>query len=231
MLFCPQVQLWLCLFTSFSSSGSENKRQFQVKNLWFTSWWKNEAGRAEETRVWISKYIKTKTAFWHFSSIVIPLQGRQSMILFKWSNTSKNILIETIKEEIKSIGLEKNVFQNRYESILKNFKKLWDFQDSNARTGLEKNQKKSLHAKEVFWIRRCWEKWSLYWWRNLSLSIEVYYQHDQIGILGLTYSDAHRKSMTFKQSQKIFRLRLWSKKSRQPLPKTLRCKIEKVSSV
>ena len=88
-------------------------------------------------------------------AINIPLDGQKQRFSNECSDTSVNFLIELLKDETKSIVLEKNNFEKREESILEALLAFLIFQDLKARKKLIVFELIFSLKTEIFCLRVC----------------------------------------------------------------------------
>ena len=69
--------------------------------------------------------------FWHFWSVKILLH--ETKVVFDYFIANGNIYVETLKEQIKSLVMKEQDYENQADSIIKIFLAFLDNQDYNKR--------------------------------------------------------------------------------------------------
>ena len=100
----PCATVWTS-FNSISSLFDENdavlRSLFPVENVhWdFCRW--HDGGIVKEVWFWLSSWVKNMNTFWQFPSIKIPTEPINWQGFFLLFTTSRELLIETLVEEVK----------------------------------------------------------------------------------------------------------------------------------
>ena len=99
----PEYEKHFCHFWTSGQSGLQFRRREnsssyletnsvpQIKWYRLTIWWKNEAIRVEEIRVWKSWHVTTNSIFRHCLSIEIPLRRKKQLIWTEYFNTRRRL--------------------------------------------------------------------------------------------------------------------------------------------
>ena len=135
-------------------------------------------------------------------AIKIRLDGQKQRFSNECSDTSVNFLIELLKDEIKSVVLEKNNFERREEYILETLLAFLISQDLNARKKLIVFELIFSHKTENFCSRPLWKMASLYLSKNVNPISKKYRNCKYFVILrGCQVSNAGKKSMIHRRVQ------------------------------